>query len=113
VRTSAPTSTPVSNFGAGPTEKDRAASVVRSYLTALSRGDRSTATSYLAQGEPNESYMDSSAKIGDVRSTPDGSGNYKVTADVTTSNGEYYETFTIEPGPNGLMITDHYTIKAQ
>ncbi|MBV8489362.1 MAG: hypothetical protein JO199_02440 [Candidatus Eremiobacteraeota bacterium] len=42
-----------------------------------------------------------------------GTQTYKVTADVTTSNGEYYITFTVAPGPGGLQITDHYAIKTQ
>lgn len=57
--------------------------------------------------------MDSSARIESVRSANLGNQQYKVTADVQTTGGEYYITFTVGPGPNGLQITDHYSIKTQ
>ncbi len=92
---------------------DRAASVVRSYLQALSRGDRPGAAAYLAHGTPSESFMSSGSHIQSIRSANVGAGAYKVTADIETANGEYYVTFTLEPGPAGLQITDHYAIKTQ
>jgi hypothetical protein len=92
---------------------DRAATVVRSYLQALSRGDRPGAAAYLAHGAPSETFMSSGSHIASVRSASVGSGTYKVTADVETASGEYYITFTLEPGPAGLEITDHYAIKTQ
>jgi hypothetical protein len=85
---------------------------VRSYLGALARGDRSTAGSYLAQGSPSEAFMAANATVESVRSEPSG-GGYKVMADVKTSAGEYFETFTVAPGPGGLQITEHYWIKPQ
>lgn len=85
---------------------------MRSYLGAMARGDRATATSYLASGLPNEAFMDSSARIVSLRPRALGS-QYRVTADVQTSTGEYYITFTLEPGPGGLQIIDHYAIKTQ
>jgi len=36
---------------------------------------------------------------------------YKVTADVQATSGEYYVTFTVEETPGGLQITDHYAIQ--
>jgi hypothetical protein len=56
--------------------------------------------------------MDSSARIISVRPMTVGS-QYKVTADVQTSTGEYYITFKLEPGPGGLQIIDHYSIRTQ
>jgi hypothetical protein len=94
------------------TTENHASSVVRSYLGALARGDRATAESYLAQGSPSETFMSGEAQIESVRSEPSAAG-YKVTADVKTISGEYYETFTLAPGPGGLQITDHYWIKPQ
>jgi hypothetical protein len=100
--------TPAPNYvAAGP---DQAAGIVRSYLGALARGDRATATSYLARGLPGEAFMDSSARVVSVRPSTAGS-QYKVTADVQTSSGEYYITFVLEPGAGGLQIIDHYSIK--
>lgn len=84
---------------------------MRSYLGALARGDRETATSYLAHGTPTETFMNSGARIASIRTAAGGAQQYTVTADVQTSSGEYYTTFTVEQGPIGLQITDHYTIK--
>ena len=83
---------------------------MRSYLGALARGDRATATTYLAHGLPSEGFMDSNARIISVR--PESAGSqYKVSADVQTSTGEYFITFTLQQGTGGLQITDHYAIK--
>jgi len=95
------------------TSDDRASAIVRAYLNALARGDRSTAAGYLARGTPSEVFMNTGARIESIRSANVGSEQYKVTADVQTGNGEYYVTFTVEPGPAGLQITDHYAIKTQ
>jgi outer membrane biosynthesis protein TonB len=92
---------------------DQATGVVRSYLGALARGDRTAAAGYLAHGAPNENFMDSSAHIESIRSASNGGQQYTVTADVQTSSGEYYITFTVAPGPGGMQITDHYSIKPQ
>jgi hypothetical protein len=101
---------PASNYvPAGP---DQAATIVRSYLGALARGDRATATSYLAHGLPSEGFMDANSRIVSVRSESSASP-YKVSADVQTSTGEYYITFTLQQGTGGLQITDHYAIKPQ
>jgi hypothetical protein len=101
----------VPNYAAAGT--DRAADVVRSYLGALARGDRATATSYLARGLPGEVFMDSGARIVSVRSSAVAASEYKVSADVQTGSGEYAVTFTLEPGSGGLQITDHYAIKVR
>ncbi len=79
----------------------------------MSRGDKATAGSYLAHGAPSETFMSSGSHIESIRSASEGAGQYKVTADVQTSAGEYYVTFTVAPGPAGLQITDHYAIKPQ
>jgi hypothetical protein len=98
------------NFvSAGP---DQAATIVRSYLGALARGDRATATSYLAHGLPSEGFMDANSRILSVH--PESSVSpYKVSADVQTSTGEYFITFTLQQGTGGLQIVDHYAIKPQ
>lgn len=57
--------------------------------------------------------MSSGSRIASIRSASVGPNTYKVTADVETASGEYYVTFTLEPGPAGLQITDHYAIKTQ
>lgn len=103
--------TTVANYSAANSAD--AAAVVRSYLGAIARGDRATATSYLAHGLPSETFMDASSHVESVRSSRLSKQRYKVTADVQTSSGEYFITFTVEPGPGGLQITDHYSIKTQ
>jgi hypothetical protein len=92
---------------------DPAASLVRSYLEALARGDRATASTYLATGSASETFMTGEAQIESIRSTPQSNSNYLVTADVKSGGVEYYATFTVAPGPGGLQITDHYWIKPQ
>jgi hypothetical protein len=92
---------------------DRAAGVVRSYLEALARGDRSAAAGFLASGAPSETFMNAGSRIQSIHSANVGAEQYKVTADVQTGSGEYYVTFTLEAGPGGLQITDHYAIKPQ
>lgn len=57
--------------------------------------------------------MTGDSRIESLRSASVGSKQYQVTADVQTATGEYYVTFTLEQGPIGLQITDHYSIKPQ
>jgi hypothetical protein len=90
---------------------DTATNIVRAYIRDISRGDRSGAAAYLATGTPNESFLDSTARITSVRTDNAGNGTYKSGAEVQTSTGNYYITFTIAPGPAGLQITDHFAIK--
>ena len=92
---------------------DEASSLVRSYLNALARGDRATAASYLAAGAPSERFMTDGSHIESIRSASLGHQQYHVTADVETNSGEYYITFTVEQGPAGLQIANHYWIKPQ
>jgi len=108
--TVASATTPAPNYvSAGP---DQATSIVRSYIGALARGDRATATTYLAHGLPSETFIDSNARIISVH--PESSSSpYKVSADVQTTSGEYFITFTLQQGAGGLQITDHYAIKPQ
>jgi len=50
-------------------------------------------------------------KINAMQVTSISSDTYKVTADMATSNGEYFETFIVKTTLEGPMITDHYTIR--
>lgn len=108
-RTLAPTETPAPVAPGGGS--DRATGVVHSYLSALARGDESSAASYLMSGLPNEKFMGPGAKITSINAVKNDDGTYKVTADIQTQSGEYFETFTVENGPNGMQISDHYAIK--
>lgn len=79
----------------------------------MQQGDKQAAGAYLAGGEPTEAFLNSSTTVGTIRSEALTSSRYRVTADMHSSGTEYYETFTVEPGPGGLQITDHYWIKPQ
>ena len=105
----APTETPAPIAPGGGS--DRATSVVHSYIAALARGDDSSATSYLMTGLPSEKFIGPGAKITSINTTKNDDGSYKVTADIQTQSGEYFETFKVENGPNGMQISDHYAIK--
>jgi hypothetical protein len=100
--------TPAPNYVASG--NDQATQIVRSYLGSLARGDRATATTYLARGLPSEDFMNATSRIISIRPESSGNQQYKVTADVETSSGEYYITFTLQPGTGGLQITDHDSI---
>jgi hypothetical protein len=95
------------------TAGDQATTVVRSYLAAMTQGDKEAASAYLAGGEPTESFLNSSTAVQSVRSEALSADRYRVTADMRSGGTEYYETFTVAPGPGGLQITDHYWIKPQ
>jgi hypothetical protein len=108
--TPAPTATPAQTV---LTAGDQATTVVRSYLAAMTQGDKEAASAYLATGQPTESFLNSSTAVQSVRSEALSGARYRVTADMRSGGTEYYETFTVESGPGGLQITDRYWIKPQ
>jgi hypothetical protein len=61
----------------------------------LRRGDPATAQTYLGNGSPDESFIDSATRITSITTTPNADGSYKVAVDMQTTGGEYYETFTV------------------
>lgn len=103
------TQAPVSHVVAlqGPTTPD---GVVRAYLSALARGRRAAAASYLASGTPTEAFM-KGAHIADVQSVDNGDGTYNVSADVVTSHGRYRVIAIVAALPYGMLITDHFSIR--
>ncbi len=107
------TAPPAPAHTAPPSGNTHAASVVRSYLEALARGDRGTASTYLAHGYPTESFMNSESRIESISSANVGGQQYRVGADVQTSSGEYFITFTLQQSAGGMLITDHSAIKPQ
>jgi hypothetical protein len=84
-----------------------AASIVRAYVGAVSRGEESTAAGYLAHGLPNETFLTKGSKITDLETSANGGGSFTVTATISTAGGTYSETFTVQNGPYGMQITDH------
>lgn len=78
-----------------PEPESPATRVVRAYIDALRRGDPATASSYLGNGVPDESFIDSATRISSINATRNSDGSYKVAVDMRTAKGEYYETFTV------------------
>ncbi|MDQ2679657.1 MAG: hypothetical protein M3Y21_01350 [Candidatus Eremiobacteraeota bacterium] len=87
--------------------------LVRRYLGALIAGNPGTAQALLAGGSPTEqSFIDGRSTITSVTPNKNADGTYSVGAEVATAKGTYYITFTVSQEPSGLIITDHYAIKA-
>jgi hypothetical protein len=84
-----PTQAPLAQAGSP------AAHIVRAYIDALRRGDPQTASTYLGNGTPDESFIDSGTRISSVTTSRNSDGSYKVEVDMRTAQGEYYETFTV------------------
>jgi hypothetical protein len=105
--TPAATATPVLITGAST--REHAAAIVRAYINALAHGEPATATGYLANGIPTESFLNPNVAVSitNLGAEPNGDGSYEITAQIQTSKGNYLETFTVKPGPYGLQITSH------
>ncbi len=103
----APTATAVLITGANSPE--HAASIVNAYIAALARGDSSTAAGYLASGLPTETFINPNVtvNVSDLRTSRNSDGSYNVTAQVVTSKGTYFTSFTLRVGPYGMQITEH------
>ncbi len=103
----APTSTPVLITGSNSAE--HASAIVRAYVASLARGDSSTAAGYLASGLPTESFINPnvSVNVADLRTTRNNDGSYAVTAQIVTSKGTYFASFTLRAGAYGMQITEH------
>jgi hypothetical protein len=103
----ATTATPV--LITGSASRDHASAIVRAYIDALSSGDTSTATGYLANGIPDESFINPNVNvtINDLRTAPNSDGSFTVTVQIGTAKGNYLETFTVRHGQYGMQITDH------
>lgn len=84
-----PTATPA------PVPQNPAARVVHAYIDALRRGDPAAAAAYLGNGTPDESFIDSSTRITSITTARNADGSYKVSVDMQTAKGEYFETFTV------------------
>ncbi len=87
----------------GPAER-----LVERYIDALERGDTGAAAAMLASGSPTESaFIGSSTRIQSLSQRRNADGSYKVDADLATSKGEYFITFTVSGG----IITAKTAIK--
>jgi hypothetical protein len=90
-----------------PQTQGSAVDVVRAYIGALRDGNPAQASTYLGNGSPDESFIDSATRISSISQSPNGDGSYKVSVDMQTPKGEYYETFTVASG----KILDKTAIK--
>jgi len=95
-----------------------ASAVVRRYLDALLRGDEAGAYAALggAAGDPGltlseESFIDPSAKIDTLKTTPVSPMEAQVDAEITSAKGTYEATYRVKYGPHGAYITSHDYIK--
>ena len=95
-----------------------APAVVRRYLEALLHGDEAGAYAALggAAGDPGltlseESFIDSSAKIDSLKTTPVSPMEAQVDAQITGVKGTYEATYRVKYGPHGAYITSHDYIK--
>jgi hypothetical protein len=100
-----PTSTPAAQSGDQGTGE--ASRIVRAYIESLRDGNPAQASSYLGNGSPDEAFIDSTTRIVSISESANGDGSYKVSADMQTPKGEYYETFIVASG----KILDKTAIK--
>ena len=75
--------------------------------------DRSDLSGHISPPDrPGESFVDSSARILSVHAGRHRPRHLQSRLPTSrTSTGEYYITFTLTPGPGGLLINEHFAIK--
>jgi len=92
--------------------------LVRSYLDALIGGDTGTANRLLnrAPGSsvfPEQGIVNRTSTITNIRSSDNHDGTYKVEAELSGSNGNFYCTYQTAHGDAGEYLTDNYCIRTQ
>ena len=101
-----------------PVPATPAVAVVRRYIDALKRGDEVGA--YAALGGlpgdkglslPEESFVDSKARITSVRTTPSEDGSATVELEIASAKGTYFATFHVIQNAKGFVIDQHDFIK--
>ncbi|MCL5258136.1 MAG: hypothetical protein M1314_00020 [Firmicutes bacterium] len=103
-----PRTVPRSASTTAPASLGAAERLVERYIDALKRGDTGAAAAMLASGSPTESaFIGSSTRIQSLSQRRNADGSYKVDADLATSKGEYFITFTVSGG----IITAKTAIK--
>ncbi len=81
------------------------------YITALQRGDRASARVLLTDGDVTEDFIDAATRLNSLKARANADGTDTVEADVSTSKGEYFITFTIVQAAFNQKISDHFAIK--
>lgn len=101
-----------------PVPATPAVAVVRRFIDALKRGDEVGA--YAALGGlpgdkglslPEESFVDSNARITSVRSTRSEDGSATVELEIAAAKGTYFGTYHVIQNAKGLIIDQHDFIK--
>ena len=92
--------------------------MVRTYLGALIGGDTATANRLLNRAPdasvfPEQPVINKTSHVTSVRSTDNGDGTYKVEAEISGSNGNFYCTYQTAHGDAGTYITDNFCIRTQ
>ena len=77
---------------------------VRSYIEALRSGDPQTAGSYLGNGSPDEGFINSSTHIVSMHTAREADGSYVVAVTMSTTSGNYLETFDVSATADGSKI---------
>ena len=85
-------------------EESAAKQTVRAYIGALMRGDPQTASSYLGNGSPDETFINSQTRIQSIAETVNTDGSSSVLVVMQTPAGEYRETFEVAGGAGGTRI---------
>ncbi len=89
---------------AAPVPSNAAEVTVRSYIEALRSGDPQTAASYLGNGSPDESFINSSAHIVSMHTAREADGSFVVAVTLSTPSGSYLETFDVSSAADGSKI---------
>ena len=77
---------------------------VRSYIEALRSGDPQQAASYLGNGAPDESFIDSNTHIVSMRTAREADGSFVVAVTMQATRGTYLETFDVASAADGGKI---------
>ncbi len=104
------TTLPVARRAEAP-QGNPAGDAVRSYVQALRRGDPQAAATYLANGVPDEDFIDAGTRIVSLTTTRNADGSYKVAVDMQTAKGEYFETFVVAADSGAPRILEKTAIK--
>lgn len=95
-----------------------ASQLARSYLDALISGDTGTANRLLNRSSgssvfPEQGIVNRTSTITSIRSTDNHDGTYKIEAELSGSNGNFYCTYQTAHGEAGEYLTDNYCIRTQ
>ena len=109
--TRVPTPAPATVAAPVSAASSAAKQTVLGYIAALKRGDPQTAASYLGNGAPDESFINSQTRILNVTETPNADGSSMVEVQMQTGDGEVSESFQVASSAGGSRILDKTATK--